>query len=114
MLTGALMVAAIALGAAAPAPAAEGVGTVTGLPLPRYVSLKPSDTPMREGPSKDNRVKWVFKREGLPLEIISEYETWRRVRDIMSPVSPSFCIPPDWSVMQAMERMTGSRRSAYP
>ena len=30
---------------------------------------------------------------------------WRRVRDIMSPVSPSFCIPPDWSVMQAMERM---------
>ena len=30
---------------------------------------------------------------------------WRRVRDIMSPLSPSFCIPPDWSVMQAMERM---------
>jgi len=30
---------------------------------------------------------------------------WRRVRDIMTPVSPSFCIPPDWSVMQAMERM---------
>ncbi len=30
---------------------------------------------------------------------------WRRVRDIMSPVSQSFCIPPDWSVMQAMERM---------
>lgn len=30
---------------------------------------------------------------------------WRRVRDIMSPVLPSFCIPPDWSVMQAMERM---------
>lgn len=30
---------------------------------------------------------------------------WRRVREIMCPVSQSFCIPPDWSVMQAMERM---------
>jgi len=30
---------------------------------------------------------------------------WRRVREIMSPVSQTFCIPPDWSVMQAMERM---------
>lgn len=30
---------------------------------------------------------------------------WRRVREIMRPVPPSFCIPPDWSVMQAMECM---------
>ena len=30
---------------------------------------------------------------------------WRRVRDIMCPVPQAFCIPPDWSVMQAMERM---------
>jgi len=29
----------------------------------------------------------------------------RRVREIMRPASPAFCIPPDWSVMQAMERM---------
>jgi CBS domain-containing protein len=30
---------------------------------------------------------------------------WRRVREIMRPASSAFCIPPDWSVMQAMERM---------
>ena len=30
---------------------------------------------------------------------------WRRVREIMRPASPAFCIPPDWSVMQAMEHM---------
>ena len=30
---------------------------------------------------------------------------WRRVREIMHPASPAFCLPPDWSVMQAMERM---------
>ena len=33
---------------------------------------------------------------------------WRRVREIMRPVSPTFCIPPDWSVMQAMECMAQS------
>lgn len=56
-------------------------GSVTRLPIPRFVSLKPSDTPMREGPSKDHRIKWVFKREGLPVEVIGEHEQWRRVRD---------------------------------
>jgi CBS domain-containing protein len=30
---------------------------------------------------------------------------WRRIREIMRPASPAFCIPPDWSVMQAMEHM---------
>lgn len=56
-------------------------GSVTKLPIPRFASLKPSDTPMREGPSKDHRIKWVFKREGLPVEIIGESDQWRRVRD---------------------------------
>lgn len=60
---------------------ARGIGSVTKQPLPRFVSLKPSDTPMREGPSKDHRIKWVFKREGLPVEVIGEFEQWRRVRD---------------------------------
>jgi SH3-like domain-containing protein len=65
-----------------PAVAQErGTGSVTKLPIPRFVSLKPSDTPMREGPSKDHRIKWVFKREGLPVEVIGEHEQWRRVRD---------------------------------
>ncbi len=60
---------------------APSLGSVTKLPLPRFVSLKPSDTPMREGPSKDHRIKWVFKREGLPVEVIAEHEQWRRIRD---------------------------------
>jgi Zn-dependent protease len=30
---------------------------------------------------------------------------WRRMREIMRPMSQAFCIPPDWSVMQAMECM---------
>lgn len=72
----------LALVLAVPALAQEsGTGSVTKLPIPRFVSLKPSDTPMREGPSKDHRIKWVFKREGLPVEVIGEHEQWRRIRD---------------------------------
>jgi SH3-like domain-containing protein len=70
-----------ALIAAAPAWAGEQVGAVTGLPLPRYASLKTDRVNLREGPSKDHATKWVFQRAGLPVEITAEFATWRRVRD---------------------------------
>ncbi len=53
----------------------------SGLPVPRYVSLKTDRVNLREGPSKDHRTAWVFQRAGLPVEIVAEYETWRRIRD---------------------------------
>lgn len=58
-----------------------GVGPVTKLPLPRYASLKTDRVNLREGPSKDHRTLWVFQRAGLPVEIVAEFETWRRIRD---------------------------------
>src|SRR3954453_19407675 len=57
------------------------IGTATGLPIPRYVSLKSDRVNLREGPSKDHRTSWVFQRAGLPVEITAEFETWRRIRD---------------------------------
>src|SRR4051812_34824947 len=57
------------------------MGKSTGLPVPRYVSLKSDRVNLREGPSKDHRTSWVFQRAGLPVEIIAEFETWRRIRD---------------------------------
>ncbi|KQU54522.1 hypothetical protein ASG72_02480 [Bosea sp. Leaf344] len=56
-------------------------GSVTGLPVPRYVSLKSDRVNLREGPSKEHRTRWVFQRAGMPVEIVAEFETWRRVRD---------------------------------
>lgn len=56
-------------------------GPVSGLPLPRYVSLKSDRVNLREGPSKEHRTSWVFQRAGLPVEVTAEFETWRRVRD---------------------------------
>ena len=63
------------------APLAEQTGTATGLPIPRYVSLKTDRVNLREGPSKEHATTWVFQRAGLPVEITAEFETWRRVRD---------------------------------
>jgi SH3-like domain-containing protein len=56
-------------------------GSVSGLPVPRYVSLKSDRVNLREGPSKDHRVAWVFQKAGLPVEVIAEFDTWRRIRD---------------------------------
>ena len=53
----------------------------SGLPVPRYVSLKSDHVNVRSGPTKDNDVAWVFTRNGLPVEITAEFENWRRVRD---------------------------------
>jgi SH3-like domain-containing protein len=76
----AAVAASLVLLAPALAAAQEGKKT-SGLPIPRYVSLKTDRVNLREGPSKDNRTAWVFQRAGLPVEITAEYETWRRIRD---------------------------------
>jgi SH3-like domain-containing protein len=57
------------------------VGPVTGLRLPRYVSLRYDKTNVREGPSKTHRTAWIFQRASLPVEITAEFDTWRRIRD---------------------------------
>jgi SH3-like domain-containing protein len=72
----------VALGSPALGQATElSVGKATGLPIPRYASLKSDRVNLREGPSKDHRTSWVFQRAGLPVEIVAEFETWRRIRD---------------------------------
>jgi SH3-like domain-containing protein len=56
-------------------------GPETGLPLPRYVSLKTSEGRARRGPSRDHRVDWHFTRRDMPLRVTAEFEHWRRVED---------------------------------
>jgi SH3-like domain-containing protein len=67
---------------AAPTPAsAEADGTVTGLPLPRYVSLKTGEGNARRGPSLTHRIDWVFRHRDMPLRVTAEFGNWRRVED---------------------------------
>jgi SH3-like domain-containing protein len=66
----------------APAIQAEGItGSVTNLPLPRYVSMKANEGNVRRGPSLTHRIDWVFKRRDMPLQITAEHGHWRRVQD---------------------------------
>lgn len=58
-----------------------GSGAVSGLPVPRFVSLKSDHVNVRGGPTKDHDVSWVYTRSGLPVEVTAEFENWRRVRD---------------------------------
>jgi SH3-like domain-containing protein len=53
----------------------------SGLPVPRFVSLKAEKVNVRRGPSSEHPVVWVFQRKGLPVEIVAEFENWRRIRD---------------------------------
>jgi SH3-like domain-containing protein len=53
----------------------------SGLPIPRFVSLKAEKVNVRRGPSSDHPVAWVFQRKGMPVEIVAEFENWRRIRD---------------------------------
>lgn len=57
------------------------VGTTSGLPVPRFVSLKSSRINVRRGPGPDNQILWVFKKKGLPVEVTAESGRWRRIRD---------------------------------
>lgn len=61
--------------------AKDSPASASGLPIPRYVSLKSDHVNVRAGPTKDNDVAWVYTRSGLPVEITAEFENWRRVRD---------------------------------
>lgn len=56
-------------------------GSVSGLPVPRFVSLKSDRVNVRSGPNKDQDVRWVYTHAGMPVEITAEFENWRRVRD---------------------------------
>lgn len=67
-----------------PAPAVEprtGIGRVTGYPIPRYISLKSSETNLRRGPSTSYRVDWQYLRRGLPVRVVDEHGIWLRVQD---------------------------------
>ncbi|MCC6734713.1 MAG: SH3 domain-containing protein [Bauldia sp.] len=74
------MAVAALLGSAA----AQGqqVGQTTGLPIPRFVSLAAGEVNVRNGPGSDFPIAWVFVKARYPVEVINEYDNWRRIRDI--------------------------------
>jgi SH3-like domain-containing protein len=75
----ALFVIMVAIAAAAVR--GDAVRASSGLPVPRFVSLKADKVNMHIGPAKTYEVRWVYQRAGLPVEITAESDNWRRIRD---------------------------------
>ena len=50
-------------------------------PLPRFASLRHDAVHVRAGPSQDYPIRWIYRRQGLPVLILRDYENWRLVRD---------------------------------
>lgn len=76
------LAAVAALGSAGPTLAnSTDRGPETGLPLPRYVSLKSNEGRARRGPNRSHRVDWVYTLRDMPLRVTAEFEHWRRVED---------------------------------
>lgn len=65
--------------------AAEGVeprvSDFSGMPVPRYSSLRYDKVNGRAGPSLDYPVTWAYERAGLPVVIVRESQEWRKIRD---------------------------------
>lgn len=105
MPRGLLPLAAVSLFAlcasAVAADSAPTLGPDSHQPVPRFVSLKTEGANGRHGPSLDQKVDWIYEREGLPLLVTGESGQWRRVRD------------PDGAEVWIHARNLDDRRTAY-
>ena len=73
--------------------------TPSGLPVPRYVTLKFGKVNARSGPGDDHRLLWVYNTRGLPVQVVAETAEWRRVCD------------PEGGLAWVHKRVTDGRRA---
>ena len=67
------LVLAVAVLAARPAFGAE--------PPPPFATLNRDKVYLREGPSYQHRVLWIYRRKGLPVKVLNKYDIWYRIED---------------------------------
>lgn len=62
----------------------DGTGgpSVSGLPIPRFVSLSSDKVFVRTGPGLRYPIRWTYQRKDMPVEIVQEFDTWRKIRDM--------------------------------
>ncbi len=53
----------------------------TEYPLPRFASVGQEKSYVRTGPGSRYPIKWVFHKKYLPVEIILEFDNWRKIVD---------------------------------
>lgn len=47
----------------------------------RYASLRANEVNVRAGPGVRYPVKWKFVQRHMPVQVIAEFDTWRKIRD---------------------------------
>jgi len=91
--------------------------SATGLPLPRFASLKSDNVNLRQGPGPDYRILWIYKRAGLPVEILRQHEASRQVRDGDGPLGwapssllsgPRTALVAPWAMRREEGQLRGS------
>ncbi len=70
----------VSLALAGAALAAAGESEANTRPA-KFASLKASEVNVRIGPSFNHEIAWTFRRQGLPVKVIQEYDIWRRIQD---------------------------------
>jgi SH3-like domain-containing protein len=96
-LAGVAWMALIAAAVASPrACAADGEPAAK---LPRFASLRSDEVNLRVGPGRNYPIGWILTRKGMPVEIIAQFEHWRKIRE------------PEGSEGWVQERMLTSRRA---
>ena len=93
------ILALIAAGALSGAWAPAERQTPSGYPVPRYVTLKFAKVNARAGPSEEHRLKFIYRKRGLPVQVVAETSDWRRVCD------------PEGQVTWVHKRVTDGRRN---
>jgi SH3-like domain-containing protein len=53
----------------------------SGLPLPRFATTRSEPINVRVGPGQKYDIAWTYLKSGVPVEIIQEFDTWRKIRD---------------------------------
>lgn len=54
----------------------------SGLPLPRFATTRSNEINVRVGPGTRYAVAWIYVKAGQPVEIVQEFDTWRKIRDV--------------------------------
>ncbi len=51
----------------------------------RYVTLRANEVNLRAGPGEQFPIQWVYRRKGLPGEVIGKSDVWRKIRTGRAP-----------------------------
>ena len=63
-------------------PALAQSGNPSGLPLPRFASTRSEPINVRVGPGQKYDIAWTYLKSCIPVEIVQEFDTWRKIRDV--------------------------------